>query len=372
MARKKRLSAKQQKLKDQTRFRIRDEERVLEETCREKPAERVLFQSVSAGFAAGEYARTHEQADVICHFLDVFDAQSTVTHQEHGRAGDSLNVICTPDLPEEKYNLIALPFRQQTEGELLLDWLDQAYLRLEEGGELVVTATQGRAHWVHQQLQQLFSKVTKKEGKKSVMFSGRRKGPLKRDRRFDADVSYKFEERIMSIRTRPGVFCHRRMDDGARALIKVSATLPGNSLLDLGCGCGVVGITLANAERSVRFVDSNARAVSVAAHNAEANGVTDAIYELNCNGTETEEQFDLILANPPYFSNFKIAELFAGVGYERLSPEGTLVFVTKTPEWFEQRLPLYFGHVESGKSGKYAVIIGREPHQSTGMSETQG
>ena len=46
-------------------------------------------------------------------------------------------------------------------------------------------------------------------------------------------------------------------------------------------------------------------------------------------------EFDLVLANPPYYSNFRIAELFAACAARALKPSGTALFVTKRTDWYK-------------------------------------
>ena len=99
----------------------------------------------------------------------------------------------------------------------------------------------------------------------------------------------------------PGCFCHRRVDDGGLALAEVvarelSASKPFNSstlqpfnILDMGCGCGLVGFLVAASHKGdtpVRLVmvDSHTRAVEAAELNAEKLGIPAEVI-LSDNGT---------------------------------------------------------------------------------------
>lgn len=72
---------------------------------------------------------------------------------------------------------------------------------------------------------------------------------------------------------------------------------PGMSVLDLGCGSGILGIAAARlGARPVLMVDNDPVAVEVARKNAEANGHP----EIGTSGTPVEEleaTFELVLAN---------------------------------------------------------------------------
>jgi len=91
---------------------------------------------------------------------------------------------------------------------------------------------------------------------------------------FEADLlgsTYQFE-------TDSGVFSKDRIDYGSEVLITAVSEeeLPSGDLLDIGCGYGPIGLSLANKfkDRSVHMVDINERAVGLAKANAETNEVS--------------------------------------------------------------------------------------------------
>lgn len=77
--------------------------------------------------------------------------------------------------------------------------------------------------------------------------------------------------------------------------------LPEEEILDMGCGCGVIGITVAKVRpRSrVTMVDINPTAIKLAKENIETNSVTNAtaINSDLYSGLEGQK-FDLIISNP--------------------------------------------------------------------------
>ncbi|CAN5590387.1 hypothetical protein BH18ACT3_BH18ACT3_14770 [soil metagenome] len=81
-----------------------------------------------------------------------------------------------------------------------------------------------------------------------------------------------------------------------RALRKVQ--WPGASVLDVGCGSGVLGITAARfgAPRVVA-VDVSAAAVEATRRNAERNGVAAVLDADSTPVSEVEGPFDIVLAN---------------------------------------------------------------------------
>jgi 16S rRNA (guanine1207-N2)-methyltransferase len=76
-------------------------------------------------------------------------------------------------------------------------------------------------------------------------------------------------------------------------------------------------------------------------------------------GTIPAEKFDLVLANPPYFSHYRIAELFLQTARKALKPGGVVNVVTKAPNWFIEHMPELFDDVAGEFVKDYAVVTGR-------------
>ena len=68
---------------------------------------------------------------------------------------------------------------------------------------------------------------------------------------------------------------------------------------------------------------------------------------------------DLVLANPPYYSNHRIDALFVVVAERALTPSGWLLLVTKFPKWFEERLDAGFSDLQARQVGHYVVVAGK-------------
>ena len=103
----------------------------------------------------------------------------------------------------------------------------------------------------------------------------------------------------------------------------------------MGCGCGAIGISIAvNQELSrLCFVDANARAVSITKENCQLNGLDRYEVVFSDAGIEEARGFTLFTGNPPYFSHYKIAELFVDTAYKALKPGGRAYLVAKTASW---------------------------------------
>lgn len=102
--------------------------------------------------------------------------------------------------------------------------------------------------------------------------------------------------------TDAGVFSRRSVDYGSRLLIETMQIPDGAKILDIGCGYGPIGIACAklNANNRVTMADINERAVNLARHNAQLNGVQHVEVVLsNLYERIADRGFDIVLTNPP-------------------------------------------------------------------------
>ena len=163
----------------------------------------------------------------------------------------------------------------------------------------------------------------------------------------------------MALESAPGLFSPERVDRGTRAMLSVAAFAPGLRVMDLGCGCGVVGILAAKkcGAEGIWMSDIDPLAVEIARRNAEANGVP-GVHIARSDGFQSVDAsgFDLILTNPPYQSDFKVAKGFIEKGFNRLKPGGRLLMVTKRREWYKNKLIAIFGGVKIHEIDGYFVF----------------
>lgn len=166
----------------------------------------------------------------------------------------------------------------------------------------------------------------------------------------------------------PGCFCHRRCDAGGLALAEVAArelaTAGGAPrILDMGCGCGLVGFLVAAALRKTGgdarlvMVDSHSRAIEAAQMNSEAFGIpVEAILADNGAPERMDGTFDVFLGNPPYYSDYRIADVFLETAARALKPGGVCYTVVKTATGLKGVQEKYFRSVEEIPRRGYAVL----------------
>ena len=164
----------------------------------------------------------------------------------------------------------------------------------------------------------------------------------------------------LALETRKGLFSPGHIDRGTLAMLSHVNFASGMRIMDLGCGCGVVGIVAAKiaGEENVFMSDADPEAVEAARRNAERNGVggvrlylSDGFRDVDASG------FDLILSNPPYQTDFSVAKGFIEKGFNRLKIGGKLYMVTKRREWYKNKIVSVFGGVEIRETDGYFVFI---------------
>jgi 16S rRNA (guanine1207-N2)-methyltransferase len=98
------------------------------------------------------------------------------------------------------------------------------------------------------------------------------------------------------------LFSTAQIDDGTDLLLRTMELGQPDSILDIGCGAGILGIVLARlcSSAQVISVDRDLLAVRYTQHNARLNAVSNLAARGSV-GLEqvTEQQFDLIVSNIP-------------------------------------------------------------------------
>lgn len=103
----------------------------------------------------------------------------------------------------------------------------------------------------------------------------------------------------MTFLTDAGVFSKKIVDFGSQLLLKCLEVNQGETVLDVGCGYGPLGLSLAKAYGvQATMVDINTRALDLARRNAEKNNAKATIFQSNIY-EQVEGHFDHVISNPP-------------------------------------------------------------------------
>lgn len=131
-----------------------------------------------------------------------------------------------------------------------------------------------------------------------------------------------------------GVFSKDHLDFGSKLLIEtmiknVDNTDKNKSILDVGCGYGFIGISLAKMLNSkVVMVDINKRAIHLTNMNIKENKVNAQAFESNIY-ENIKEKFDVIVSNPPIRAGKNIVLEILERAHEFLNINGELWFVIR-------------------------------------------
>jgi 16S rRNA G1207 methylase RsmC len=127
------------------------------------------------------------------------------------------------------------------------------------------------------------------------------------------------------------LFSSFKVDEGTDLLLRTIPVEAPRSILDMGCGVGVIGIVLARMfpEARVLMFDRDLLAVRYARHNAALNGV-DNVTVFGSVGMEQvpDHPFDMIVSNiPAKIGDEAIEQEFVMEPLARLRPGGDYWFV---------------------------------------------
>lgn len=337
-------------------------EQLLIETLPRLEGDRVLATTLGRGqFAAACAADSRD--NVVCHVFDVYQAGQAQAHL----AGSSVTVQCLADFAPGEYDAVAIPVDMQGEAELTRDLLQAGHERLRIGGHLLAATNNPRDRWLAGEFARLFAKVSRYERPTGIVYAGEKAAPLKKRKSFECEFAFRDQGRLIKAVSRPGVFSHRSLDAGARALMNAVRIRANDRVLDVGCGSGVVAVAAAVREPgvSVLAVDSHTRAIECTARGAALNGLSSVSTRLTAAGdTDAPGTFDVVTANPPYYSHFRIAEIFLQSALAALRPGGRLYLVTKLADWYAQRMPQLFQKVKVQEYKSYFVLEGRRSNYS--------
>ncbi|NLA71890.1 MAG: methyltransferase [Clostridiaceae bacterium] len=166
-------------------------------------------------------------------------------------------------------------------------------------------------------------------------------------------------------RTDSSVFSRHRVDPGTDLLVRTvlaeQKDRPLNTL-DLGTGVGIMAIALAKLRPSftVTGCDINSRAVELATHNAEHEGMSSRTRFVEADGVPGDAIFDLVLSNPPIRAGKEtVYRLFRQVS-SRLTPDGVFYVVIRVKQGAataKRELQLYFEAVTTVARAKGYHIL---------------
>lgn len=297
----------------------------------QKEQKKILF----TGYRAADIDRIDDKGRAVFHVLDIYHKHAIE------KVHPGLEVVCSAHLPDGDWERISmLTGPKLMSGELSLDLFQECH----RFGCKVELDFRGTERDRNSLLDKVKSKPSRVRSFKSIWTASVPGGPK------------------LEFASYPGCFCHRRFDEGGLALAEVAsreiAALKGGALklLDMGCGCGLVGFLIKSTAPFVELtmVDSHTRAVEAAKENS-ARFAMPAEVVLSDNGISGTE-FDVFVGNPPYYSDYRIADVFLQTAAETLKKGGVCYTVCKNAAGLEPVQRRYFGDVTVISRRSYAVL----------------
>ena len=144
-------------------------------------------------------------------------------------------------------------------------------------------------------------------------------------------------------------------------LLDVTQVKPDDDCLDLGCGYGPLGLTLAKMAPNGKttLIDKDFVAVDYCIKNSQLNNLTNCEILLS-NGFDQirDKKFDLIVSNIPAKVGNEMLWLFLNDAYNQLNPGGRLVVVTISglSKFMKREFKALFGNYKKLKQGKTYTV----------------
>ena len=115
------------------------------------------------------------------------------------------------------------------------------------------------------------------------------------------NIIYKYKDFTFNFTSDLGVFSKDRVDFASKLLIETffERSNKNKDILDVGCGYGLIGITLSKImDSKVDMIDINKRAVHLSNINIKNNGVNANAFVSNIY-ENINKKYDVIITNPP-------------------------------------------------------------------------
>jgi 16S rRNA G1207 methylase RsmC len=167
--------------------------------------------------------------------------------------------------------------------------------------------------------------------------------------------------RPMRFSTTWGLFSPKKIDEGTELLLRHITVRDGEDILDLGCGYGALGLTLARETPSgtVHLVDKDYVALRYAKKNAGQNRVSNCrIYLSNGFSRVGNAKFDTVVSNLPAKTGRELLYIMLSDAKDHLRPGGQIVVVTISglKEFIKRNFRDVFGNYTKVKQGRnYSV-----------------
>ncbi len=179
------------------------------------------------------------------------------------------------------------------------------------------------------------------------------------------------EDNTFVISNHANVFSREKLDIGSRFFLEnMPQPRPYKSIVDLGCGNGLLGLVAAqqNPDANIIFTDESYMAVAAAKTNFEnafGKSRTAEFLVTDCLSGIEKQSVDLVLCNPPFHQNHVVGDHIAwqmfNEAYATLEPGGEFWIVGNHHLAYHSKLKKIFGgYAVVASNKKFAVMFSRK------------
>lgn len=171
----------------------------------------------------------------------------------------------------------------------------------------------------------------------------------------------------LTIHNHANVFSRAQLDIGARLLLDHLPDASGKTVVDLGCGNGVLGLQmlLASNPEKLLFIDESAMAVASAKHNVSHNFPEQLsrceFVQSDCFETIPEQKAHVVVCNPPFHQQNTLTDHIAWQMFQQakqaLYPGGELRVVANRHLQHHDKLKRLFGGYQVVASNQKFSIL---------------
>jgi 16S rRNA G1207 methylase RsmC len=165
----------------------------------------------------------------------------------------------------------------------------------------------------------------------------------------------------ISFKTTWGLFSPKAIDEGSKLLLDYIDINSDDNSLDVGCGYGILGLTIAKEapQGKATLIDKDFVAVDYTQKNIDLNKLTNAETFLS-NGFNQigQRKFDLIVSNLPAKVGNEMLTLYLHDAYAHLNPGGRfyVVNINGMRDFIKREFKNVFGDFKKMKQGKTYTV----------------
>lgn len=184
---------------------------------------------------------------------------------------------------------------------------------------------------------------------------------LKQDCKTAKVMPISFEVAGLCLQAELGVYAAGKLDPGTALLLESldMTAFSGQSLLDMGCGYGMIALKAAQAGAKVTAIDDDVLAVRSTMANAATLGLNIACLHSDVD-SDLSGQFEVVLMNPPFHVGkqvlLEVPTAFIAAAFKHLNPGGRLVLVANRALGYEALLEAFSSWEKLAENQRFKVL----------------